>query len=242
MELRRLWWRFGELMGRSWFHPQYLLGRQNRSRKLWLSSYLTGRVLDVGSGDFQIAPYGKAVQQYISLDFPTTNLRYRQLPQVFGDAHVLPFSENTFDAVLLLEVIEHVSSPETVVKEATRCLKNGGLLFLSAPFLYPLHDAPNDFQRISPYAIQRLFPSAQWKPVYAQIADNFLYFWVLSLNLHLAHTLERLGERKYWSRFLLLLPVAAFLVFWGNFLAFLLGRVGGGSRFILNYFYLFQKL
>lgn len=50
----------------------------------------------------------------------------------------LPFPENTFDAVLLHEVIEHVADDRLTVREAQRVCKPGGSVLVFAPNrLYP---------------------------------------------------------------------------------------------------------
>jgi SAM-dependent methyltransferase len=51
--------------------------------------------------------------------------------------------------VVCFEVIEHVRDPEILLAEIVRVLKPGGRTFLSMPFLYPVHDAPFDFQRFT---------------------------------------------------------------------------------------------
>jgi 2-polyprenyl-3-methyl-5-hydroxy-6-metoxy-1,4-benzoquinol methylase len=50
-----------------------------------------------------------------------------------AEAGHLPFASGSFDAVVILEVIEHVGEEFPVLDEIRRVLKRGGLLFLSTP-------------------------------------------------------------------------------------------------------------
>jgi SAM-dependent methyltransferase len=52
---------------------------------------------------------------------------------VQADAAALPFASATLDAVTLVNVLDHTTEPRTVVGEAARVLKPGGLLILRVP-------------------------------------------------------------------------------------------------------------
>jgi SAM-dependent methyltransferase len=53
-------------------------------------------------------------------------------------AEALPFPDNTFDIVLLHEVIEHVADDTQTIREAHRVCKRGGRIIIFAPNrLYP---------------------------------------------------------------------------------------------------------
>lgn len=75
---------------------------------------------------------------------------------MYGDALRLPFGENCFDAVLLLDVLEHLPDAELALSEAVRVTRPGGSVIIQIPFLYPLHDQPYDFQRITEHGLCRL--------------------------------------------------------------------------------------
>lgn len=56
----------------------------------------------------------------------------------------LPFNNGTFDYVIMLEVLEHVKSPQIAIEEIQRVLKKNGKLIVSTPnprmghkFIYP---------------------------------------------------------------------------------------------------------
>lgn len=137
--------RFAGLFRRTPLHPQWLISRDLPSQSI---RECHGVVLDVGSADRWLEPHLSSDATYIAFDFPATAVGlYGTRPDVFGDAHRLPFSEGSVDAVTCFEVLEHVRDPERVLSEISRVLVPGGVAELSMPFLYPIHDAPHDYQR-----------------------------------------------------------------------------------------------
>lgn len=56
---------------------------------------------------------------------------------VNGDARSLPFSDGTFDRVIVAEVLEHVPDDERAVAELTRVLRPGGTLAATVPRWFP---------------------------------------------------------------------------------------------------------
>lgn len=145
-------------LARTPIHPQWLLGRRRLPPGLARAS---GRVLDIGAGDRWVAGELPAGTQYVALDYPSTGRDlYGARPDVFADALALPFTDASFDGVVCLEVLEHVPDPAGVLREVARVLKPGAQAWLSIPFLYPLHDAPYDFQRLTEFGIRRDVASA----------------------------------------------------------------------------------
>ncbi len=69
----------------------------------------------------------------------------------------LPFSDGEFDAVVSDQVLEHVEgSPQAAIDETFRVIKPGGLALHTTCFMHPIHGAPNDFWRFTPYALRQL--------------------------------------------------------------------------------------
>ncbi len=60
-------------------------------------------------------------------------------PDIVGDIHNLPFSDNSQDAIICIAVLEHVENPIQAWQELYRCLKPGGYCFIYVPFLYYYH-------------------------------------------------------------------------------------------------------
>ena len=66
---------------------------------------------------------------------------------IICDIHALPFKDESVDAIFNIAVLEHVKSPQFVLKEIHRVLKPDGKVFSVIPFMQPFHASPNDFQR-----------------------------------------------------------------------------------------------
>jgi SAM-dependent methyltransferase len=72
------------------------------------------------------------------------------LTTIEGDAAELPLPDSCADAVLLLDVLEHVEEPGRVLAEAHRVLRPGGSIVLSVPHRGPTRwlDAVNIYSRL----------------------------------------------------------------------------------------------
>lgn len=151
-------------------HPQWLLGPKKLPPNL---SNLKGRVLDIGAADRWLEPHIPKTVEYWALDYPATGQdMYGAKPDVFADGAQLPFADQTFTTVFCLEVLEHVPRPVQVMEEIARVLKPGGLAYISVPFLYPLHDAPHDFQRYTSYGLRRNAENARLEVISIQATGH----------------------------------------------------------------------
>lgn len=102
-----------------------------------------GIILDIGSADgtftnviLQRSKAKKVTGIDVlekSVDWANKHWDSEKLKFQLGDAHKLNFKPDTFDAVVALEVLEHVKEPKKVLREIKRVLKKGGY----AVFLVP---------------------------------------------------------------------------------------------------------
>nr|WP_202926721.1 class I SAM-dependent methyltransferase [Gordonia desulfuricans] len=54
-----------------------------------------------------------------------------------GDALRLPYADNSFDVVLMSEILEHIPSDEAAIAEMVRILKPGGMAAVTVPRYWP---------------------------------------------------------------------------------------------------------
>lgn len=132
-------------------HPQWLAAGGSGTIREYIGNIGNGKtVLDIGCFDKWPSKLLPADCTYIGLDYYQTATEwYGSTPDVFGDACNLPIRSASMDAVLLLDVLEHLVSIDAAFLEIGRVLKPDGSLILQMPFLYPLHDEPRDFTRLS---------------------------------------------------------------------------------------------
>jgi len=90
------------------------------------------RVLDLGCGKGRFArPLAEEGATVIGLDLSQAMLREaRGLDRVRGSSRRLPFASGTFDAVIAVEVFEHLDSIDPALAESRRVLRPGGRLLI----------------------------------------------------------------------------------------------------------------
>lgn len=110
-------------------------------------------ILEIGSGDgLQSFKRRIRAKRFIATDVVKT-----KFVDEVADVTNLRYINDSFDLVLCNQVLEHVFDFHKAVKELIRVTKKGGLIMVSVPFVYPIHDKPNDFWRFTEYSIKRLF-------------------------------------------------------------------------------------
>jgi len=132
-------------------HPQWLIKAGRKNLIGHLKTIDQGQlVLDIGCFKKWPKKHLPLSSTYIGLDYlPTASAWYGSKPDVYADGCILPLASTTVDVVLLFDVCEHVAHTEKLFMEIHRVLKTDGRLIIQIPFLYPLHDEPRDYIRLT---------------------------------------------------------------------------------------------
>ena len=106
----------------------------------FVARYVRGaRVLDAGCGEGYGADRLTAVAAEVTgvdLEEPVIRRAASRYPRAHFDAAnlvSLPYADGAFDAVVSLQVIEHLHSPQEFLAECARVLAPGGVLVISTP-------------------------------------------------------------------------------------------------------------
>lgn len=219
-----------EWLRRTPLHPQWFVSGDQDQRLRHLHR-LSGDVLDIGCSDKALARHLPKDCRYVGLDYyATVHTIYGTHPDVYGDACRLPLRNGCMDAVMLFEVLEHVPDPRDALAEISRVLRPGGMLLLSVPFMYPIHNAPFDFHRFTRYALRHSLQQHGFEIESISPRLHSMEVGGLTTSLALGDAARQVLERHRWA-LPAVIPIAL-LVLLSNISAWLLARVLPGSDFM----------
>ena len=232
------------------FYPGYF----HLTNALSALKKISGKILDVGCGRGEVS---KAIKKYRpDLEVWAIDIGRAALEQAkkepsgvnftYGSAYKIPFPNDTFDAVLTFDVIEHLGDPSLGLSEIKRVLKKKGVLVLSCPTEGNITTLHGFLWRILGVNLKRKYVGHVWMYTLGQLKDllkgsgfkiicwkwsNYLINQLVDLSFFVyLHLLKRkpgqhllVGPVKEKTRFLWKLREIIFKC--GCFLNFLEGRL-----------------
>lgn len=182
---------------------RWLWERKKKNIAKILEDLPLSTLIDLGCGDAGLLDEVPGSVEYTGVDISPTQVKYardyvekraRKHAKVFqGDILHLHFPDNSFDAALACDVVEHVLSPKLFFQEAKRIVKKGGFLIFSIPneFLwegarlallrFPLR-SPDHINAIAPSDIKRIFPvilQEQYLPIPFSARLSLIHIFVV---------------------------------------------------------------
>jgi SAM-dependent methyltransferase len=191
-------------------------------------------VLDAGAGECRHAALF-AHARYFGTDNQLGDaLAYDYARVSFvSDLTRLPVRGGALDAVVSVNVLEHVAEPARVLAECHRALRPGGCLYMVAPQSWRLHQAPQDFLRFTRHGLAHLLDVAGFRV--ASITALGGAFWNLGLRSLYLLTHFKGGALPLA---VLLAPLLGFLV---PLVCFYLDRLDRAREDTLGYAVIAQK-
>ena len=196
--------------------------RNETNRVVWLEKTLGAippgaRILDAGAGEQQFRHFCSHLN-YVAQDFAqydgegnsqglhTGSWNQSQL-DIVSDITAVPEPDGSFDAIMCIEVFEHLPYPINALQEFNRLLKPGGRLIITAPFCSLTHFAPFHFYSgFNRYFYERLLPETGFEV--SELIQNGNFFEYLGQEVRRVPFVLRhyCGERqkfldrlcKYW--------------------------------------------
>jgi SAM-dependent methyltransferase len=173
-----------------------------------------GHLLDIGCGAM---PYRtmlldeSPIDGYTGLDlFTAKPYASGVTPDVRWDGRQMPFDNGQFQSAMATEVLEHCFEPAVLLQEVHRVLSPGGNFFFTVPFLWNLHEVPQDAYRYTPFSLERLLTGSGFRNVNIHAMGGWHASMAQMLGLWTRRAPMSVASRNILS--LLVQPVMSFLI------------------------------
>lgn len=161
---------------------------------LFLRTYSTSRsprIIDVGCGGGGFLRSLKGFGKLFGLEYSASGSIYASEKSdariVRGSAVALPFRDNSFDALISLDVIEHLDGEEEALKDFSRVLDKDGIIILTVP-AFNLLWSPRDVmlehkRRYTVKRLRALLEKAGFKVIRCSYTNAFYFPGLLAYSL-----------------------------------------------------------
>lgn len=174
----------------------------------------SGSLLDVGCGKMPYKDYileNSKVENYLGLDIESALIYDKRCsPDFTWNGKEMPFKTNSFNCAFATEVLEHCPNPNDILREIHRVLQKDGIFFFTVPFLWNLHEVPNDEYRYTPFSLERHLMESGFKEIEIKATGGWHASMAQMLGLWVRRSSLSAKRRKYLS--FLLKPIIKNLV------------------------------
>jgi len=170
-------------------------------------------VLDAGAGECRFKDKLEGKLRYVAVDtaWGDHEWDYSKI-DVISHLENLPFASRLFDSVICTQVLEHVSEPQVVLTELSRTLKEEGMIYLTAPQGWGVHQPPHDYFRFTNYGLSYLLQKAGFEEI--TITPSCGYFGYLANRLTVIPKILFWQLRNKWMRIVLFpLEIISYFLF-----------------------------
>ena len=141
-------------------HTKSFLRREEYTALSQLS--IDGTILDVGGS--KKSAYHELIKGNHTITTGNIDALYG-IDVVFDAEEPWPFPDASFDAVLFINLLEHLYRYDLAIGEARRVLKEGGTVAGVVPFMLNVHGTPGDYFRYTKSTLLRIFGDRGFKHV-----------------------------------------------------------------------------
>jgi SAM-dependent methyltransferase len=122
-----------------------------------IQRFASGDLLDLGCGYVPFYEvYKDRVASVTCVDWVNSFHKNDFLDYSMDLNEPLLLPAESFDTVLLTDVLEHIFRPLQLLREIPRLLRSKGRCIIGVPFFYWLHEQPYDFHRYTEFALRRM--------------------------------------------------------------------------------------
>ncbi len=122
-----------------------------------IRKYASGHLLDLGCGFVPFYEFYRHLVTAVTCVDWENSLHKNEFLDHFMDLNQpLMLESQSFDTVLLTDVLEHIYRPALLFSEVARVLRPAGKLIMGVPFLYGLHEEPFDYHRYTEFTLRQM--------------------------------------------------------------------------------------
>jgi SAM-dependent methyltransferase len=136
-------------------------------------------VLDFGAGS---SPYRSYIKHTNYTTADVAQNKNFKIDVIIEPNKKIPLNDDSYDLILLTDVIAHVPDYRNTLDECYRLLKKGGELIISTPFIYRENETPNDIIRFTSFGLKNALAASNYESITVNKVGNFAFTMYCNIN------------------------------------------------------------